>query len=84
MSDQPQQTSEQTLEDRLGFVRYFLRLYPLVIYEDAIEYAKYMMQLYPRELLPDYVEILANGNPDLLEEVIKTAIDDLRSEEVIE
>ncbi len=47
-----------------------------------IHIARLMVDAFGREDLPDWVEILANGNPDLIESVCDVALDDIRAEEV--
>lgn len=47
-----------------------------------IHVARLMVDAFGREDLPDFVEILANGNPDLIESVCDVALDDIRAEEV--
>jgi hypothetical protein len=45
-----------------------------------LDVAKLLMILYPREALPDWVEILANGNPEMIEAVIATALEDIQAD----
>ncbi len=47
-----------------------------------IHIARLMVDAFGREDLPDWVEILVNGNPDLIDSVVSVALDDIRAEEV--
>jgi hypothetical protein len=48
--------------------------------DSIIQSAQTFILLYPREELPDWVEILANGNPEMLQSVIAIAQADIRAE----
>ena len=43
--------------------------------------ARMLLAAYPRNELPDWIEILANGNPDMLDSVIEAALADIHAEE---
>jgi len=45
--------------------------------KSIIEHAKLIMASYPRQSLPDWVEIIANGDPDHIDDVIEIALDDI-------
>lgn len=56
------------------------RLYSVPVPGDLIMDAKTIMTLYPREIIPDWVEILANGNPGMIESVVEVAKEDIAAE----
>ena len=48
------------------------------LFRDVIEEAKILLESYPRDLLPDWVEIVAKGNPNDMNELRDVALEDIR------
>ena len=47
-----------------------------------IQEAKTMMATYPREDLPDWVEALANGDPEHIEDTVDEVVRHMKAEEM--
>lgn len=68
------------LEIILIFAKHMLNSKPDA---DLIRLANVLMRECERTDMPDWIEILANGNPDMLEAVFDAARADIRAEEAI-